>query len=101
MKELQKQVGDLQVELEEQSGDDEGAENNGRSEIANAGLKREHEEKTIVSGNSMGAAASYIGTVAEPRNQKHDSDAYDHKPQQMEVLHSTVRSISDCFVSRN
>lgn len=86
MKELLKQVSDLQLELEEQSGDDEGTENNGRSEILNAGLKREH-ENTLVGGNNMGAAS--YGSVAEPTNRKHDSDAYDHKSHQMEVLHST------------
>ncbi|XP_058215982.1 transcription factor ABORTED MICROSPORES-like isoform X1 [Rhododendron vialii] len=81
VKELLKQVSDLQLELEEQSGDDEGTKNNGRSEILNAGLKREH-ENTLVGGNNMGAAS--YGSVAEPTNRKHDSDAYDHKSRQME-----------------
>ncbi|KAF7142592.1 hypothetical protein RHSIM_Rhsim05G0054400 [Rhododendron simsii] len=81
VKELLKQVSDLQLELEEQSGDDEGTENNGQSEILNAGLKREH-ENTLVGGNNMGAAS--YGSVAEPTNRKHDTDAYDHKSRQME-----------------
>ncbi|XP_058215873.1 transcription factor ABORTED MICROSPORES-like isoform X3 [Rhododendron vialii] len=78
VKELQKQVNDLQHELEEQS-DDEGIKNNGQSEKLNVGLKCEHEETP--DGNNVGAANN---GVANPKKQNHDASIYDHKPRQME-----------------
>ncbi|KAL7002518.1 glucuronokinase [Sarracenia purpurea var. burkii] len=92
VKELKKQVQDLQNELEEQSDDDESTKNtctntshnNGRSEIQNrtgihVGLKPGLENAR--NGFHLGAESN--GAVAEPTKQNHDPESHD-KPRQME-----------------
>lgn len=79
VRELQKQVNDLQHQLEEQS-DDEETKNNGQTEKLTVGLKCEHEKTP--NGNNIGAAND---GVADPKKQNHDASTYDRKPRQMEV----------------